>query len=159
MSGLSDGKINPYEVAKRQFNSAAERLKLDANLRARLMEPDRILEVNLPVKMDDGTVKMFRGYRVQHNNSRSPYKEGIRYSPQMDLDEVKALAAWMTWKTVVVDIPLGGAKGGIVCDPKALSEGELERLTRRYAYEMRDIIGPDKDIPAQDVNTNGKVMA
>jgi glutamate dehydrogenase (NAD(P)+) len=124
-----------------------------------LKRPRRALTLSLPVKMDDGTIRVFEAFRVQHNNSRGPCKGGIRYHPNVTFDEVKALASWMTWKCAVVNIPFGGGKGGIVCDPHKLSHNELERLTRRYAYEISPIIGPDKDIPAPDVYTDGQVMA
>lgn len=153
------GKVSPYQVAQMQFDTAAEKLGLEDYLCDILKTPNRTVTVNFPVKMDDGTIKVFTGYRVQHNNARGPYKGGIRFSPHVDLDEVNALASWMTWKTAVVDIPFGGAKGGVACDPFELSEGELESLTRRFAYEISDIIGPHVDIPAPDINTNAQVMA
>lgn len=124
-----------------------------------LSQPKRILEVELPIRMDDGSVRVFTGWRVQHNDARGPFKGGIRYHPKTDLDEVKALAMWMTWKTAIVDIPYGGAKGGVRVDPKALSKGELERLTRRYAYAISPVIGAETDIPAPDVYTDPQVMA
>jgi glutamate dehydrogenase (NAD(P)+) len=142
-----------------QYDRAADRLKLDPGLRAVLRTPKRELTVNFPVEMDDGRIRVFTGYRVQHNLARGPAKGGIRYHPQVDLDEVRALAMWMTWKCAVVRIPYGGAKGGVVCDPKLLSQRELERLTRRYATEISVLIGPDSDIPAPDVNTNAQTMA
>jgi glutamate dehydrogenase (NAD(P)+) len=151
--------LNPFSIAMHQFDRAAERMKLDPGLREVLRRPRRALTLSLPVKMDDGSVKVFEGYRVQHNSSRGPCKGGIRYHPQVSFDEVKALAAWMTWKCATVNIPFGGAKGGIVCDTKHLSENELERLTRRYAYEISPLIGPDSDIPAPDVYTDSRVMA
>jgi glutamate dehydrogenase/leucine dehydrogenase len=143
----------------RQFDSAAERMGLDAGLRQVLRRPRRALCMSLPVKMDDGSIRVFEGFRVQHSNARGPCKGGIRYHPEVSFDEVKALASWMTWKCATVNIPFGGAKGGIVCDPKHLSPAELERLTRRYAYEISPIIGPDRDIPAPDVYTDAQVMA
>ncbi|MFH1916423.1 MAG: Glu/Leu/Phe/Val dehydrogenase [Nanoarchaeota archaeon] len=152
-------ELNPFKIARLQFDNAAKRLKLSPWLHEYLKTPNRNLSVDFPVKMDDGSVKMFTGYRVQHNNDRGPYKGGIRFSPQINLDEVKALASWMTWKTAVVDIPFGGAKGGVVCDPLTLSQAEMERITRRFTYEISPIIGPDIDIPAPDVNTNSQVMA
>ncbi|MBS3165329.1 Glu/Leu/Phe/Val dehydrogenase [Candidatus Woesearchaeota archaeon] len=152
-------ELNPYHIAQLQFDRAAERLRLERWLRDMLRVPDRTLSVEFPVKMDNGDIRMFTGYRVQHNNSRGPYKGGVRYSPEMNLDEVRALATWMTWKTAVVDIPFGGAKGGVVCDPSTLSQAELERITRRYTYEISDIIGPELDIPAPDVNTTPQMMA
>ncbi len=138
---------------------AAEYLKLDLGLRQVLRTPKRILEVSIPTKMDNGQVKVFTGFRVQHNVARGPAKGGIRYHPNVTLDEVKALAAWMTWKTATVNIPYGGAKGGVICDPKRMSKAELERMTRRYASEILPIIGPDKDIPAPDVYTDSQTMA
>lgn len=152
-------KLNPYKIAKMQFDKAADKLSLEDWLRNMLKVPDRNISINFPVKMDDKDVKMFTGYRVQHNNSRGPYKGGIRYSPEVDLDDVKALASWMTWKTALVDVPFGGAKGGVICDPYKMSADELERMTRRFTYEISDIIGPDTDIPAPDVNTDSQTMA
>nr|WP_297157305.1 Glu/Leu/Phe/Val dehydrogenase [Thermogemmatispora sp.] len=152
-------RINPYEMAVQQFEEAADRLNLSEDMREILRKPKRELTVNFPVRLDDGRIKTFTGYRVQHNVNRGPAKGGIRYSPDVTLDEVKALAMWMTWKCAVVGIPYGGAKGGVICDPKAMSPGELERLTRRYATEISIIIGPHSDIPAPDVNTNPQVMA
>ncbi len=151
--------LNPYEIAQMYFDNAADRLGLEDWLRDVLQTPGRSFSAEFPVKMDDGSVRMFKGYRVQHNDSRGPFKGGIRYSAEVNLDEVRALASWMTWKTAVVDIPFGGAKGGVICDPHELSEGELERITRRFTYEIRDIIGPDTDIPAPDMGTNSQVMA
>ncbi len=151
--------INAWEVAKRQFDLAAERLNLDPGLRAVLREPRRALTVHFPVHMDDGTVEVFTGYRVQHNLGRGPAKGGIRYHQDVSLDEVKALAMWMTWKCAVVGIPYGGGKGGVVVDPKKLSRKELEALTRRFTTEISVLIGPERDIPAPDVNTNAQVMA
>ena len=152
-------ELNPFQIAMHQFDRAAELMKLDPGLREVLRRPRRALTLSLPVKMDDGSVKVFEGYRVQHNSSRGPCKGGIRYHPGVTFDEVKALASWMTWKCATVNIPFGGAKGGIVCDPKHLSKNELERLTRRYAYEISPLIGPDTDIPAPDVYTDSQVMA
>ena len=151
--------LNAFEIALQQFNSAASRLKLDAGLAEVLRHPKRQLIVSVPIRMDDGTVKVFDGFRVQHNLARGPAKGGIRYHPNVTLDEVKALAMWMTWKCATVNIPYGGAKGGIVCDPKKMSSGEKERLTRRYASEILPIIGPDRDIPAPDVYTDAQTMA
>jgi glutamate dehydrogenase (NAD(P)+) len=152
-------QINAWEVAQQQFDLAAERLSLDPGLRAILREPRRALTVHFPVKMDDGSVRVFTGYRVQHNLGRGPAKGGIRYHQDVTLDEVKALAMWMTWKCAVVGIPYGGGKGGVVVDPKKLSMKELEALTRRYTTEISVLIGPERDIPAPDVNTNSQVMA
>src|SRR5437660_651325 len=151
--------LNPFRIAQIQFDMAAEFLKLDPGLRQILRTPKRVLEVSLPTKMDNGQVKVFTGYRVQHNVSRGPGKGGIRFHPNVTLDEVKALAAWMTWKTATVSVPFGGAKGGVVCDPKRMSKGELERMTRRYATEIQPIIGPEVDIPAPDVYTDSQTMA
>src|ERR1051326_4939968 len=150
---------NPYDVAIAQFDEAAERLGLSQSIRAILRKPKRELTVNFPVRMDNGDVQMFTGYRVQHNINRGPAKGGIRFSPEVSLDEVRALAMWMTWKCVVVAIAFGGAKGGVLCDPHTLSRAELERLSRRYATEISILIGPDSDIPAPDMNTNPQVMA
>ncbi|WP_069803312.1 Glu/Leu/Phe/Val family dehydrogenase [Thermogemmatispora onikobensis] len=151
--------LNPYEVAVAQFDEAAEILGLSQAMRAILRKPKRELIVNFPVRMDNGDVQMFTGYRVQHNINRGPAKGGIRFSPEVSLDEVRALAMWMTWKCAVVGIPFGGAKGGVVCDPHKLSRNELERLTRRYATEISILIGPNSDIPAPDMNTNPQIMA
>jgi glutamate dehydrogenase (NAD(P)+) len=152
-------ELNPFEIAKQQFNIAADYLNLDSSLRDVLQTPKRQLIVSIPVKMDGGDVKVFEGYRVQHNIARGPAKGGIRYHPNVTLDEVKALASWMTWKCATVGIPYGGGKGGVICDPKSLSISELERLTRRYAFEIAPIIGPDRDIPAPDVYTDQQTMA
>jgi glutamate dehydrogenase (NAD(P)+) len=151
--------INPWQVAQHQFDLAAERLGLDPALRRTLRETRRELTVHFPVKMDDGSVQVFTGYRVQHNLGRGPAKGGIRYHQDVNLDEVKALAMWMTWKCAVVGIPFGGGKGGVVVDPKKLSKRELERMTRRFTTEISVLIGPERDIPAPDVNTNPQVMA
>ena len=152
-------RSNPFEVALTQFEAAADRLHLDEDMRAVLRMPKRELTVNFPVRMDDGHVQMYTGYRVQHNINRGPAKGGIRYDANVTLDEVRALAMWMTWKCAVVDIPFGGAKGGVIVDPKKLSLAETERLTRRYATEISLLIGPSSDIPAPDVNTNSQIMA
>ena len=151
--------INAWDVAQSQFDLAAEHLHLSPGLRKVLREPKRELTVHFPVKMDDGTVQVFTGYRVQHNLGRGPAKGGIRYHQDVTLDEVKALAMWMTWKCAVVGIPFGGGKGGVIVDPKKLSQRELEGLTRRYATEISIIIGPERDIPAPDVNTNSQTMS
>ncbi len=150
---------NPFEVAKQQFQVAADYLGLEPGLRKVLMACKRELTVNFPVQMDDGSVEVFTGYRVQHNLGRGPAKGGIRYHPQVNIDEIRALAMWMTWKCATVNIPFGGAKGGVIVDPKKLSIYELENLTRRYATEISLLIGPDTDIPAPDVNTNSQTMA
>ena len=152
-------ELNPFEIAKQQFNRAADYLELDASMRHVLENAKRQLIVSIPVKMDGGDVQVFEGYRVQHNIARGPAKGGIRYHPNVTLDEVKALASWMTWKCATVGIPYGGGKGGVICDPKSLSQNELERLTRRYAFEIAPIIGPDRDIPAPDVYTDEQTMA
>jgi glutamate dehydrogenase (NAD(P)+) len=152
-------RINPWEVAQQQFDLAADRLNLDPGLRRVLREPRRELTVHFPVKMDDGSVQVYTGYRVQHNVGRGPAKGGIRYHQDVTLDEVKALAMWMTWKCAVVAIPYGGGKGGVIVDPKKLSIKELEALTRRFTTEIEVLIGPERDIPAPDVNTNAQVMA
>jgi len=156
---MSEKKPNPFENALEQLRIAAEYLKLDDGLHQVLANPKRQLTVSLPVRMDNGKTKVFTGYRVQYNDARGPFKGGIRYHPGVTLDEVKALAAWMTWKTSVANIPYGGAKGGIICDPKHMSLGENERMTRRYAAAIAPIIGPYKDIPAPDVYTNSQTMA
>ncbi|HEY7524121.1 MAG TPA: Glu/Leu/Phe/Val dehydrogenase [Candidatus Limnocylindrales bacterium] len=152
-------RINPWHVAQQQFDLAADRLSLDPGLRRVLREPRRELTVHFPVKMDDGSVQVFTGYRVQHNVGRGPAKGGIRYHQDVSLDEVKALAMWMTWKCAVVAIPYGGGKGGVIVDPKKLSMKELEALTRRFTTEIEVLIGPERDVPAPDVNTNAQVMA
>ncbi len=152
-------QINVWEVAQRQFDLAAERLGLDEGMRLVLREPRREFTVHFPVHMDDGSVQVFTGYRVQHNLGRGPAKGGIRYHQNVSRDEVKALAMWMTWKCAVVGIPYGGGKGGVIVDPKKLSQKELEGLTRRYFTEIEILIGPEKDIPAPDVNTNAQIMA
>jgi glutamate dehydrogenase/leucine dehydrogenase len=151
--------INPFEVALKQLDEAAKLIKLDRGLHQVLASPKRVLTVSLPVKMDNDEVRVFTGFRSQHNDARGPYKGGIRYHPQVSIDEVKALSMWMTWKCAIADIPYGGGKGGIICNPKEMSNGELERMTRRYAYAIADIIGPHTDIPAPDVYTGGKEMA
>jgi glutamate dehydrogenase/leucine dehydrogenase len=156
---MEQTKPNPFENALEQLRIAAEYLKLDEGLHEMLAHPKRELTVSLPVKMDNGKTHVFTGYRVQYNDARGPFKGGIRYHPGVTLDEVKALAAWMTWKTSVANIPYGGAKGGIICDPKHMSLGENERMTRRYAAAIAPMIGPYKDIPAPDVYTNAQTMA
>ena len=157
---VNTGQVaNPFETAKKQVDIVADLLGLDSGMREVLKHPKRELTVNFPVRMDDGTYKVFTGHRVQYNMARGPCKGGIRYHPQVTLDEVRALAAWMTWKCAVVNIPYGGAKGGIICDPKHMSKGENERMTRRFASEISGIIGPERDIPAPDVYTDGQTMA
>ena len=150
---------NLWETALTQLNSVAKRMNLDPNVHAILQHPKRSLIVSVPMRRDDGSVEVFTGYRVQHNISRGPAKGGIRYHPLVTLDEIKALAMLMTWKCAVVNIPYGGAKGGIACNPEEMSAGEIERLTRRYTSEIITMIGPERDIPAPDVNTNQQVMA
>ncbi len=163
MTGVQEApaqeSLGAYEIAVQQFDAVVERLQLDPGIAAILRQPKRELSVNFPVKMDDGSLHVFTGYRVQHNMIRGPAKGGIRYGPNVTLDEVRALAMWMTWKCAVVGIPFGGAKGGVCCDPKALSLRELENLTRRYISEISLVIGPEIDIPAPDMNTNPQVMA
>src|ERR1044072_4776356 len=156
---LHEAKPNPYEVAVEQFNQAADKLNLDEGMRQILSHPKREFTVHFPVRTDDGGYKVFTGYRVQHSLTRGPAKGGIRYHPDVTLDEVKALAMWMTWKCATVGIPYGGAKGGVIVDPKQHSIAEIERLTRRFAAEIAPIIGPEIDIPAPDVNTNSQTMA
>ena len=156
---VKSAALNPYHMAVQQFEAAADKINLSEDMREILRQPKRELTVNFPVRLDNGRVKTFTGYRVQHNVNRGPAKGGIRFSPEVTLDEVKALAMWMTRKCAVVGIPFGGAKGGVICDPKHMSPSELERLTRRYATEISIIISPHSDIPAPDVNTNAQVMA
>ena len=152
-------KPNPFLVAQEQLHIAAQQIDLDPEIEAILRQPERELHVHFPVRLDDGSIRVLDGFRVQHNTARGPAKGGIRFHPDVTIDEVKALAAWMTWKCAVVDIPYGGAKGGVVVDPKHLSTGERERLSRRFVTEIQGIIGPERDIPAPDVNTNSQVMA
>ncbi|MFW9799124.1 MAG: Glu/Leu/Phe/Val dehydrogenase [Candidatus Thorarchaeota archaeon] len=159
MPGENEVTLNPFEIAKRQIDIVAKHMDLDPDIVEVLKHPKRVLEVSIPVRMDNGRIKVFTGYRVQHNEARGPFKGGIRYHPQVDLDEVKALATWMSMKTAVVDIPYGGAKGGIVCNPKEMTIQEIEHLTRRFTTEISLIIGPYRDVPAPDVNTNAQVMA
>ena len=154
-----DNEKNPWLAAAARFDEAAMRLGLDEGMQKVLRAPARELTVNIPVQLDDGRLEVFTGYRVQHSLARGPAKGGIRFSPDVTLDEVRALASWMTWKCAVVNIPFGGAKGGIICDPKNMSRGELERMTRRYTSELIEFIGPEKDVPAPDVNTNEQTMA
>ena len=146
-------------AALAQFDAAADHLGLEAGIRAVLRAPQRELTVHFPVKRDDGSVEVFQGYRVQHNVARGPAKGGLRFHPRTDLDDVRALAMWMTWKAALVDVPFGGAKGGVTCDPSSMSSKELEALTRRFATELDGMIGPDSDIPAPDVGRNGQTMA
>ena len=156
---MNNPAFNPWQMALSQLDLVAEKLKLEDSIRAILSQPQRTLSVSIPTKMDDGSVRVFEGYRVQHSLHRGPAKGGIRYSNAVSLDEVKALAMWMTWKCAVIDLPYGGAKGGVTVDPKTLSMGELERLTRRFTSELLPIIGPERDIPAPDMGTDAQVMA
>ena len=152
-------EINPWESASHRFDEAAELLGLDDGMRKVLRRPSMELTVNIPVMLDDGRIEVFTGYRVQHSIARGPAKGGIRFAPDVSLDEVRALAAWMTWKCAVVNIPFGGGKGGVICEPHLLSDSELERITRRYTAEIGEFIGPERDVPAPDVNTNEQTMA
>ena len=152
-------KDNPYQMALKQLDEVSRIINLDEGIHKILAKPKRVLTVSIPVKMDDGSIEVFTGFRSQHNDARGPFKGGIRYHPQVTIEEVMALSMWMTWKCAITGIPLGGGKGGIICDPKKLSKTELERLTRRYAYAISDIIGPYRDIPAPDVYTGGQEMA
>ncbi len=150
---------NPYELAVRNFETAADVLELEEDVRLMIRSPERVLAVTVPVRMDNGHIRCFDGFRVQHNTARGPAKGGIRYHPSVTLEEIKALSTWMTWKCAVVDIPFGGAKGGVACNPKEMSISEIERLTRRYTTAILPIIGPGQDIPAPDVYTNPQIMA
>ncbi|HLE77933.1 MAG TPA: Glu/Leu/Phe/Val dehydrogenase [bacterium] len=158
-SALPRPADDPWEMALRQFYRACEHIPMKRGIREYLAHPQRELTVNFPVEMEDGTVRVFTGYRVHHSMVLGPTKGGIRYSPQVHLNEVRALAMWMTWKCALMHLPYGGAKGGVACDPRALSPRELERLTRRYATEISIIVGPDRDIPAPDIGTNDQIMA
>jgi len=155
----ADNEFNPRESAEVRFDEAASRLGLDDGMQKVLRTPSREIIVHIPVSLDDGRLEVFTGYRVQHSIARGPAKGGIRYAPDVTHDEVRALAAWMTWKCAVVNIPFGGGKGGVICDPSLLSPGELERITRRYTAEIFEFIGPEKDVPAPDMNTNEQTMA
>ncbi len=155
----SSDEFNPWRNAEIRFNDAAERLALDPGIRKVLKTPSKELTVSIPVVLDDGQIEVFTGYRVQHSIARGPAKGGIRYAPDVTLDEVRALASWMTWKCAVVNLPYGGGKGGVICNPSIMSEIELERVTRRYTSAIIDIIGPEKDVPAPDMNTNERTMA
>ena len=159
VANLKAENLNPFDIAQHYFDQAADRLKLDAGMREILRTPKRCLTVSIPVRMDDGNYKVFIGHRVAHNMARGPAKGGIRFHPDVTLDEVKALASWMTWKCACLDLPFGGGKGGVQVDPHKLSKNELERMTRRYTSEILPMIGPDKDIPAPDVYTDSQVMA
>jgi glutamate dehydrogenase (NAD(P)+) len=156
---LREQETNPWLAAEARFDRAADKLGLDDGMRKVLISPTREITVNIPVMLDDGRLEVFTGYRVQHSVARGPGKGGIRFGPDVTLDEVRALASWMTWKCAVVNIPFGGAKGGVICDPAMLSDGELERITRRYTAQIIEMIGPERDVPAPDVNTNERVMA
>jgi glutamate dehydrogenase (NAD(P)+) len=156
---ISNNTINPFSVALKQLEEAAKLVGIDKGMHDILAHPKRVLIVSLPTRMDNGEIHVFTGFRSQHNDARGPFKGGIRYHPQVTLEEVKALSMWMTWKCAIADIPYGGGKGGIICDPKRMSTDELERMTRRYAYAIADIIGPLTDIPAPDVYTGGKEMS
>ena len=150
---------NPWLAAAARFEEAAAKLKLDDGMRKVLGSPAREITVHIPVQLDDGRLEVFTGYRVQHSVARGPAKGGIRFAPDVTLDEVRALASWMTWKCAVVNIPFGGGKGGVICDPHLMSDTELEKMTRRYTAEIIEFLGPERDVPAPDVNTNEKVMA
>ncbi len=154
-----DNEKNPRIAAAARFDEAALRLKLNEGICKVLRAPNKEITVNIPVQLDDGRIEVFTGYRVQHSLARGPAKGGIRFAPDVTLDEVRALASWMTWKCAVVNIPFGGAKGGVICDPHKMSMGEVERMTRRYTSELIEFIGPEKDVPAPDVNTNEQIMA
>jgi glutamate dehydrogenase (NAD(P)+) len=156
---MAQETLNAFEISLRQFDIAADRLGLEDGMREILRSPKRQLIASVPTLMDDGSVRVFTGYRVQHNVARGPSKGGLRYHPKVTLDEVKALASWMTWKCATVNIPYGGAKGGVACDPKKMSRGELERMTRRYASEISILLGPERDIPAPDLYTDAQTMA
>lgn len=155
----TDQETNPWLAAEARFDEAAVRLNLDDGMCKVLRSPTKEITVHIPVQLDDGRLEVFTGYRVQHSIARGPGKGGIRFAPDLTLDEVRALASWMTWKCAVVNIPFGGAKGGVICDPHLLSDGELERVTRRYTAEIIEFLGPERDVPAPDVNTNERVMA
>jgi glutamate dehydrogenase (NAD(P)+) len=154
-----ENEKNPWLAAAARFDEAAMRLRLDDGMCKVLRAPAKEITVNIPVQLDDGRLEVFTGYRVQHSIARGPAKGGIRFAPDVTLDEIRALASWMTWKCAVVNIPFGGGKGGVICDPNLLSDAELEKITRRYAAEIIDFIGPERDVPAPDVNTNEKIMA
>jgi len=159
MIAAATAQRNPYDIALQNFDTAADALELSQDIRAMIKYPERVLEVSVPVRMDIGEIRRFEGWRVQHSTTRGPAKGGIRYHPSVTVDEVKALATWMTWKCAVVNIPFGGGKGGVTCNPKELSLREIERLTRRYASAILPLIGPLQDIPAPDVYTNPQIMA
>jgi len=152
-------ELNPFLIAQRQLDDCARILNLDDSVREVLRVPMREMHVSIPVRMDNGKIRVFQGYRVQYNDARGPTKGGIRFHPDETIDTVRALAAWMTWKTSIVDVPLGGGKGGVICNPKKMSDGELERLSRGYIQAISQMVGPEKDIPAPDVYTNPQTMA
>src|SRR5260221_6500955 len=156
---VSQNEFNIYESADARFEAAARKLNLEEGLYRFLKYPDKEITVYIPVMLDNGHLEVFVGYRVHHSIVRGPGKGGIRFAPNVTLDEIRALASWMTWKCAVVNIPFGGAKGGVICDPKKMSIGELERMTRRYTAELIEFLGPEKDVPAPDMNTNEQVMA
>src|SRR5215469_8999387 len=156
---VNGDEFHPLLSAQARFDEAAARLGIDEGLQKVLRTPSREVIVHIPVQLDDGRLEVFTGYRVQHSIARGPAKGGIRYGPDVTLDEVRALASWMTWKCAVTNVPFGGAKGGIICDPTLLSRAELEKITRRYTAELYDFIGPEIDVPAPDVNTNEQIMA
>ncbi len=151
--------LNPFEIVQKQLDEVAQVMGLEPHIHEMLRWPKLEIQVTFPVRMDDGSIRIFRGFRVQYNDARGPAKGGIRYHPQETIDTVRALAAWMTWKTAVMDLPLGGGKGGVVCDPKHLSQGELERISRAYIRAIAPFIGPERDVPAPDVYTNPQIMA
>jgi len=150
---------NPFEIAQRQLDECARILNLDDSVREILRVPMREIHMSIPVRMDNGKIRVFQGFRVQYNNARGPMKGGIRFHPDETIDTVRALGAWMTWKTSIVDVPLGGAKGGVICNPKEMSAGELERLSRAYIQSISEVVGPEKDVPAPDVYTTPQIMA
>src|SRR5271163_1663317 len=159
MPSTLESEFNPRESAEARFDEAAARLGLDEGVQKVLRSPSREIIVHIPVQLDDGRLEVFTGYRVQHSLARGPAKGGIRYAPDVTLDEVRALASWMTWKCAVTNLPFGGGKGGVICDPNLLSPAELERITRRYTAEIFEFIGPEIDVPAPDMNTNEQTMA
>jgi len=159
MATEAQAENNPFAIAQKQVDACAEILKLDPGVRAVLRVPMREVHVSLPVRMDDGTIRVFQGFRVQYNSAKGPTKGGIRFHPEETIDTVRALSAWMTWKCSLLDLPLGGGKGGVICNPKEMSQGELERLSRTYVRAVYEVIGPEKDVPAPDVYTNPQTMA
>ncbi|HHV61854.1 MAG TPA: Glu/Leu/Phe/Val dehydrogenase [Firmicutes bacterium] len=155
----SSKQFNPFEIAQYQYDSVVKKMDIDEGIKEIMRYPERVLHVSFPVKMDDGSIRVFHGFRAQHSTARGPAKGGIRFHPDVTLEEVKALAMWMTWKCATVGIPFGGGKGGVICNPKEMSASEIERLTRRFTTELSAIIGPTRDIPAPDVYTNAQTMA